>query len=270
MLKKIDNQKPFELFAQKWAKTLPPSRPCRGDLEIYTELLKQYSKPNQSVLILGATPELRDLCFKYRLKVTIVDINKTMIQAMTTLRKTSSPEKVIISRWQKIPLKNKYNFILGDASLNMLDKKDLSPTLKRVAQLLNDQGYFIQRVVTFNPLKKIKAQKAIKLWRTRKITINDFRHLIEFYSEYRSYNPHTKIDSKRLLLDNILKMYHQGLLNNKEFVKFSLYDDNVKLTVLTLKAWQRPFRQNFEIIDVLKASDFLYCHDMPTVVLKKK
>ena len=94
MTKKIDNKKAFKIFAEKWAKTLPPSRPSRGDLDIYRKLISKYKEKKRPVkaLILGATPELRDLLAYFKFEVTVADINPAMIQAMTSLKKSKSRE----------------------------------------------------------------------------------------------------------------------------------------------------------------------------------
>ena len=50
MTEKLDNKKPFERFAQKWAETLPPSKPCKSDLMVY----KKSDPTNPEVYFLKA------------------------------------------------------------------------------------------------------------------------------------------------------------------------------------------------------------------------
>jgi len=273
MINKVDNKKPFELFAEKWQNTFPPSKPFIGDLIVFRKLFQQYkNKGGQKtkILILGATPELRDLVAGDQTVVAVADVNKTMIKAMTLLRKKKSREKLIVGRWQNLPIKEKYDLIIGDAPLNMLDNKDIPDTLNRIARVLKPNGYFLHRTLLFNPKKKIKASQAINDWTKGKINIGDFRWQIEAYSEYRSYNPKTKIDSKRRLLDNIKQLFDKDLLSQKQYVMFNRYDDDVKMTILQKQEWQKLFKKDFKIVKTIIPQGRLYCRDMPIHVLRVK
>jgi len=77
------NKKAFTQFAKKWRKTLPPARPSRGELRVYNQIVKSLSPQIKTALILGATPELRDLLARQKIKISLVDFNINMIKAMS-------------------------------------------------------------------------------------------------------------------------------------------------------------------------------------------
>lgn len=268
---KVDNKQAFKKFALKWKATFPPSKPFKGDLKIFNELLRKYKNKNKStkIMVLGATAELRDLICKLdNVETTVCDVNMEMVKAMDLLRKYKSKEKIIICRWQKIPLREKYDIIIGDAPLNMLDKKDIEPVLARIAKLLNKQGCFLHRTLMFDPDKKVSAKKIAEQWEKNKLYIGDFRWFIEMYSEYSSYDRKTNVDSKRKLLDNIKKMYEKGWLSKKNYNNFSKYDDDVKMIIFEEEIWRNLFGKHFEIVKTLYPKGHLYCKDMPIHVLK--
>ena len=91
-IKRVINKKPFQVFAARWAKTLPPARPAKEDIIIYRRFFNQYKNKNgkTKLLILGATPELRDLAASLKFDVTVADFNIEMIRALTPLRKIKS------------------------------------------------------------------------------------------------------------------------------------------------------------------------------------
>ena len=77
----------------------PPSRISREEAEKYNGWLKQ-KKDNcnaETALVLGATPEIRDILTKFNFKTTIVDINQEMIEAMNSLLKTKNPDEYHIT-----------------------------------------------------------------------------------------------------------------------------------------------------------------------------
>jgi hypothetical protein len=270
--KKVINKKPFQAFAARWAKTLPPARPAKEDIMVYRKLFNQYkSKTGKTkLLILGATPELRDLAASLKFDVTVADFNIEMIKALTPLRKTKSKEKFVVSFWQKIPIKDHYDIITGDVAVNMLDKKDIPVLLKRISDLLVPGGCFIHRDAVYDPNNKLNAQWIINAWRKKKIDIGDFRWLIEMHSQYKSYDPRTSVDSKTVLYDNVHKMYKNGLLTKKELDQFGVFNDNVRITILTKSGWKKMYSRFFKPIKCVCPKGHMFCVDLPICVYKNK
>ena len=62
MPKKLDNQKTFERFDQKWAETYPPSKPCQADLIVFKKLFDKYltdkSKENSWIIFINFIKKL--------------------------------------------------------------------------------------------------------------------------------------------------------------------------------------------------------------------
>ena len=82
--------KPWKKISENWELLSPPARPSKKNILDYEELLLPAIQGvrNPKILVLGATPEIRDFLSKLKnVEVTICDINIEMILAMTKLLK---------------------------------------------------------------------------------------------------------------------------------------------------------------------------------------
>jgi len=78
-------------MANAWKRMTPPIRPSRYDLAVFKQFLKQKVKDkgkNIKVLILGSTPEFRDLVNSKGLTAYVCDYNKDNYEALGLLKKT--------------------------------------------------------------------------------------------------------------------------------------------------------------------------------------
>jgi SAM-dependent methyltransferase len=147
---KLIYKEPWQLMAERWKKySTPPARPTKGDLVAYKKFIKQAAKGKRrpKVLVMGATPELRDLLYELKCEVTIIDVFAEMIKAMSALRKhQNAKEKIIVSDWIDNPLASDYfDVIIGDVVLENLPWDKHKSFLQGIARMLKPGGYFISR-----------------------------------------------------------------------------------------------------------------------------
>lgn len=271
MLISKENKKAFTQFAKKWKNTLPPARPSLGEQRVYAQLIKNLPFKPKTGLILGATPELRDLLAKHKVKVSLVDFNINMIKAMTLLKRTKTREKVFLAAWNEKFTNQKFDLILGDTALNMLSWKDWEKTLKNIRDMLGSDGYVLQKIAFFNPKKKkVKSAEIIEKWREKRIKTPDMRWILEMYSDYHVYNPKTMIDSKIKLLYGFKRSWQKKELTDKEWEKLQVYDDKVIMTMPAKQKLENLLKKYFKIVKAVPGKDFLYCRDMPVYLLKRK
>ncbi len=144
-------------ISDSWRLLLPPWKPSAENIGQFKSLLDQAIQKNKNpkVLILGATPEIRDLLAEYpNCKVTIVDFNIEMILAMNNLVKTRnfSNEVWIKSDWLAVPVEHKYfDFIIGDYVTSQLIEPDLNRFYEKIKHLLKDTGRFVTRIIYYDP-----------------------------------------------------------------------------------------------------------------------
>src|SRR3989344_5540770 len=86
----MSNLKVYSGIAHSWGQLTSPARPTKDELRIIKEYLKSIrdvSKKGKGMLILGATPEFRDIGHELGFNVTLIDINPKMVKAMRFLMK---------------------------------------------------------------------------------------------------------------------------------------------------------------------------------------
>ena len=93
----------WDSYVDLWAGLSYPWKPNPKQITFYEKYLKQYlaKKPKSEILILGCTPETRDLCSKLRLPVTLFDFNDSMYYGMIKLMKRKPyQEKFVQGKWE--------------------------------------------------------------------------------------------------------------------------------------------------------------------------
>ncbi|GHU48885.1 hypothetical protein FACS1894127_0550 [Clostridia bacterium] len=111
-------------LAQTWDKYLPPIRPYGEEIEVFRTWIQDYvdcENRAPDILILGSTPELRDLVSEFKIIPTVVDFSSDNYFAMGTLRSTQTKEVFIESDWMELEEKSQFDLILSEAALNVVD-----------------------------------------------------------------------------------------------------------------------------------------------------
>jgi len=142
-----------------WINYLPPSKPSLYDLNIYKALIRKYCLQinGMKALVLGATPELRDLLFELKADVSVVDRNPYMIEEMTRIRIYKNHEAVYIDDWFKYLPKNKYSFnlIVSDLTQSNIPYDMHDEFYQLVSNSLIPGGIFIDRMYTYRDNSKL-------------------------------------------------------------------------------------------------------------------
>ncbi len=204
-------------------------------------MIKKYVK-GKDVLVLGATPEIRDLLAELKMKVTVLDISPSMVKAMTSLKKYKNKENIIIDSWLTARLDKKYDLVIGDSVVNNVPLEKLDGFFYQVGNFLHNDGVFIcQLAIIIKPLKKInisinkiinKARKSPAYYRVYADRAYDYcqwsalhrRHKVINWGElngiYRHKLKDGKITGKEFgLLDFNLSDVSILLLTGREFLK---------------------------------------------------
>lgn len=154
-LMRRDSQFPEHLSYWYWEKQIDnwdscpsPIRPSEGDLEIYRSFLPQKGN-KMRILILGSTPELRDLAAQVtEEKVYVADFSYRMPAAMLPYTFFVDPmrETWVRSNWFELPFPEKFfDLILGDLMLQQLPPDRETEFLAKMQELLKRGGVFLSR-----------------------------------------------------------------------------------------------------------------------------
>jgi SAM-dependent methyltransferase len=167
--KKDINRNTWNSLAKMWALQTAPWRPTKKEIDIYEVFLKRAlkNKKNPKVLILGATPELRDLCAKLEIKSDIIDVNPNMIRAMTELLEISDgKEKVYIGNWMDMPFSdNQYDLLMCDHGMQHIPYDKWKIFFKEIKRILKPEGFFINSVFSLEKCEKISISDVIKIYK---------------------------------------------------------------------------------------------------------
>lgn len=208
---------------------VPPFAPSKNELNFYKKYIVKITKTKalpRRALILGATPELRDLAIKFGLESHSVDISKEMMEKFSSLMKFSGhpKDKRLIKNWlqMKYP-KNYFGIIMGDASLNNLATcADNDILFEICSRILGDGGFLVLRQIVypskFKPYKNLK--RFINDYRLKKIAWEDF------FTELRIFIFKEKIYNKKTF------QYDAGK-------NFKLIDELFKNKIITANEYNR-------------------------------
>ncbi len=268
--------KVWENMTPKWADYTSPFRPSRGDIKNYKKILKGIGR-KRKVLILGATPELRDIAAKMNLNVVLADFSIDMIQSMLKYTKLANPNKEIWikSDWFNMPLKENYfDAVLGDGVLRMVNKEQVGEFLKKIFQLLKLNGYFITRAHFIN---ESMVNKSIK----------------EIVSEIFTYYRDQKVEICNTIISMMFDKFSdksKGTINRKQAIQAlknysALFNKKYKIPNLITELWpkierkwsvfdkkelERLFKKFFVITNIKKSTDYLEADFYPIYVLVRR
>lgn len=135
-----------------WHMVPNPIRPSREDILIYKDLISEYVKRNgpvRKILLLGSTPELRDLLSELpEASVYLADFSFRMPIGMLKFTAKADPLKEIWikANWLELPFpENFFDIILGDLILQQFPPEIEPIFLEKMRFFLKEAGFFIGR-----------------------------------------------------------------------------------------------------------------------------
>ncbi len=262
----------IENLQKRWAMALPPLRPSAADLKVYRKLLKHCLVKDgvTNVLVLGAVPEIRDLLGRFYTAVTVVGGDKKLVKALTSLRRSQSRETIVIAPWQRIPLSNKYDVVIGDLALNLLPPRSSGTVLIRIAKLLRAGGHFIHRTMAFHQQAPVALVKLLADWRRGKINTSEFWWLTSVYSNLASFDRKRMVNQERKFIQLMQQLYEDKILTRSEMHKLDRFALGIDLAILPQKQWEQMLSQYFIIKKITKSDNLQYSRDIPIWLTKLK
>ena len=139
----------WDFQSYQWKYITEPFRPSSGELKCYENHLNTVNDKKR-ILLLGSTPELRDLFARYYhvSKIYLCDFSWKMLEKMTQELKIADPEKEIWIKadWMDIPTpQNFFDVIIGDLVFMQFPPDQIGSFLKKISGLLSEKGIFIVR-----------------------------------------------------------------------------------------------------------------------------
>ncbi len=275
------NKASWVYLAEQYDKLVkPPSRPCRQQLRIWDKIIKKHmGKKGGNALILGATPELRDLALKNGYFTWAIDINPVMLKGMTKLMKRANPkrEKRTVADWCKIKLpKRHFDLIMADASLNnVLSDGGNKKVLRLIAKSLEKDGIcLVRNVVT----RSLERPRPVKYWfdliKNEKLnypsdftvavradsSASPFKKSPQVVDSVKVYKEILKQDINNSRIKRFLDFYYQVLGKERKYFFIYLKSDFEKL-----------LKKYFKVLPIAKCQKHYSCQTIfPVYLLVKK
>lgn len=272
---------PWKRLIANWKYYTAPGKPTRDEVKIYKAYLKKALKgvKKPKALVLGSTPELRDLLYEMKIKTTVIDISMEMIKGMKKFMKHPNEKETIVRcNWLNSPLKSGYfDIILGDLILANFKWNKRPKFLREIKRLLKPRGYFLTKTYYVPKDWPHNSTEAI-LKKFAKLPLNENRHaelLVYFF--YNTHDKH-KVNTRGVL--KALKKYYK----NGRFIH-----PNKKITVIlnrmnrlwkpfnkvwssgTEKEIRKQYQLYFDIVEDKKtAKDHLFGKEFPVWLLRAK
>ncbi|MDP2630980.1 MAG: class I SAM-dependent methyltransferase [Candidatus Uhrbacteria bacterium] len=139
------------MIARFWDVTPIPVRLSENTVEMYRRFLQKNAEKweGKRILMLGSTPELRDLLAEEAsAKIYVADFSEQMPQAMLRFTKRVDPQKEewIKANWLDLPFPERFfDVIVGDLVLQQFPPEKELVFLEKVRNLLKSDGVFISR-----------------------------------------------------------------------------------------------------------------------------
>ena len=259
---KQDILKIWQKTAKMWQKVKPTYRPSKIEIELFEKflkkVLKEMGRKDFKVLVLGATPEVRDLLAKYRLDATLLDANKIMFKAMSQLIKKKNPrERFVRGNWLKMPLKNSsFDLVISDHPTSSIEYKNADKFFSEIQRILKPQGFFIIDIHINAELPPLTTDEYIETYRKdpSKWSSNFDNHVLAQYRTIMGYenyyNPKT-FRSQWGKLDKMLRLrYKSGKLTKKEYNNLICgLGENYIFNFYTKKAAEKVIKKYFKILN---------------------
>jgi len=241
--------------AEIWRKLKPPERPSKEEMGIYEKHLKeilQFKGNKLRAVILGATPEIRDLLARYKVSdVTIVDVNPNMVRAMKELLKISKgKEKIVIASWLNTGLpSHKYDVVFCDHGTAHIKFLQWPKFFKEQKRFLKKKGFVLHNIVT-RPFKEgITVSDLVKIYKKNKLK---FSRLDKFYYNYLVFLKLKDVNGKHHkdlgVLDKNLKSFiNKKVIDKNDYQKLKTPWEDAKIALPPQEVVDEIFQKFFNL-----------------------
>ena len=261
-----------------WNKYTFPFRPSKKDIKNYFSGIDS----NKKILLLGATPEIREIFSKNSSKITVADFSIEMMEEMTKLgyKINKNKEEWIKIDWlnlDKFFEDNYFDFILGDLVLRNIETKYQSKFLNKISRLLNKEGIFITRIHCFNKkMINFKSENIIKN-AFKKYSVLKSK-LIEDLITSRLFDKNTNLKNKKINKEKFTNDIYNYLNNKTTSKREKVVLENILKKWRGKRTWvqntkeelEKMFLDSFYINKNINSGDYIDSEFYPVYKMKKR
>jgi len=209
-------------------------------LEKYYDLYTRMTAGAEEIqaLVLGATPELRDIVLSYGHYLTTVDKSWEALDAKTKLMhyKHSPHEKVVVKDWLAMDFpENFFDVILGDGVLTVLKPEEQKKLLSKLNKFLKPTGSLLLREEA-RPAQNIKFAPDIIVnnFRTGNYNLFDLFFGLRLHNQnYKAFDPYTQKVRLKDFLEKLGLYQRQNIITKDELKQLKGLAEELEHTLLS-------------------------------------
>ena len=261
-------------LAELWGRYPPPIRPSKDLIrliQVFVQLTQLELDDVPKILLLGSTPEFRDLCSMLKIPLTVVDFSRNNFDAQTRL--VTSPiynETFVQQDWRDMRLKEQFNLVLAESSLNVVPKKDISSLLLRIREHMKPGALFVSKTWVV-PRRILTLSEIIAEYRAHWSEI-DFYSFACGFLWLHFYDWEKDCVSVRQMDTAIRGLFDAGMLTAEEaesVIKLEYPKVDLKI-FLPQKNWLFQVSSNLFDVVLVTLSDDPNSHLYPVIVFRAK
>lgn len=234
-------------------------------LKIYNNLFLQAikGKDNKKVkaIVLGATPETRDMVLRHNCQLSTIDISLDAILKFGSIMKYRNNNREIIVKgdWLESPLQDHaYDVVIGDGVFNNVRVEDWPLFARQIRRQLKPSGFLILRENFIIPNRQRRpVEHYDQEFRQGKIHWFDLIFDLYFYSDLTSKA--CDFQKKRCYMTrfcNLLKKcYEQGRISKKSFDQMWWFRGNIVHSFIGYELFLKIMRRYFKLISQPEVND---------------
>ncbi len=267
---------------KKWSTYSSIYRPVPKEIETYRKFIGTAVSSETNLLILGASPELRDIAAELGLRPFLIDISLEMLIEMLRYTKHANKQNEIWIRgcWLTTPLpENTFDIIVSDLFLHNINPgHKQKKLLSKISKIATPHTKIITRIHTINPKNYYSTYEKI---------LDETRRLLYEIEKYDVMNvllsrlidksaKNQKMDS-RSITGNVEHYLSSGNVSFSyqlflyEFLAKRIYPlSRDPLASQTKEEVESLLSQNFSIIDVWNNGEYPESEFYPIYVLAIK
>lgn len=225
------------------SKARPHFAPAPEVLALHRQLLseaKQETVRQLRVLILGATPELADLCLELGCHAVRVDNNVLMFEAAALRRQIVDPTQETVIKGNWLDLKeigdNQIDFVLGDASLNNVPHARMGQLLNELKRVTHTASRLSLRQIIrpATDVPEYDFTAARDAFRCDQLTSKEFYNITRFFSFLaEAYDSDARTLDGAKVFAAYRRKFVTGELSASEFAMLYAQAGNIVHTVYT-------------------------------------
>jgi len=244
-------------IAEKWKQYDYPAKPSSEEIRFFKSKIKDLfgrkKEKNIRALVLGSTPEFRDLLAKCEIDTVLMDNNLNSVKAMTLLmKKKAFREEVVIGDWLKMSFpKNSFDLVLSDSAQNNIKFKDFNKFFDNIFQILKPNGYYFFSAVHIEGNQQISFRQYIKKYQDNPKYFKNFRNFaFEFMKLGRDknfYDSKTKIFDFTKVDRKIKELVKKKKISPKA-IEDICFDIDYKPVSISKSEFKKILERNFRIL----------------------